>query len=80
MSTAAEILQHALALPAHERADIAQNLLRSLRQAPTLYETEEQLADELNRRMQALENGQMETFDFEDTMRRAREALERSRR
>jgi putative addiction module component (TIGR02574 family) len=80
MSTASEVLQSALSLPPQERAEIAYELLQSLPGGPTTYETEEQLAAELSRRMQAIENGSMETFDFEDTMRRAREALERSRR
>jgi putative addiction module component (TIGR02574 family) len=80
MSTASEIIHHALALPPNERAEIAKTLLESLPGGPQLYETEEQLATELSRRMQALESGQMETFPFEDTMRRAEEALERSRR
>jgi putative addiction module component (TIGR02574 family) len=79
VSTASEILQHALALPPNERADIAHNLLRSLPGRPQIYETEEQLSAELSRRMQAIESGTMETFDFEDTMRRADEALRRSR-
>jgi putative addiction module component (TIGR02574 family) len=79
MTTAAEILNHALALPVSERASIAHSLLQSLPTEPVLYTTEEQMAAELSRRMEAIENGTMETFPFEDTMRRAREALERSR-
>ncbi len=78
--SAAEVLQSALALPPGERANIAHELLRSLPKQPATYETEEELVAELNRRMQLLESGQMQTFDFEDTMRRAREALQRSRR
>lgn len=80
MPTASEILENALALPVNDRADIAYSLLQSLPPTPpVLYETEEQLAAELNRRMEALENGTMPTFPIEDTLRRAYAALERSR-
>jgi putative addiction module component (TIGR02574 family) len=78
--SASEILQHALSLPPNERADIAHSLLQSLPGAPKIYETEEQLVAELNGRMEALENGTMEIFPYEETMRRAREALQRGRR
>lgn len=78
MATAAEVLQAALALSPHERAGIAQELLQSLPGAPVLYETEEQLAAELSRRLQRIEDGQETFFTFEETMRRAREALARN--
>jgi putative addiction module component (TIGR02574 family) len=77
--SAAEILQSALSLPADDRATIAHELLRSL-PAPKIYETEEELAAEINRRMGRIESGQETFYDAEDTLRRAREALARSRR
>jgi len=79
MSTASEILQSALCLPPDERATIAHELFRSL-PGPKVYRTEDELAAELNRRMQRIESGQETFYDAEDTLRRAREALERSRR
>jgi putative addiction module component (TIGR02574 family) len=78
--SASEILQHALSLPPNERADIAHSLLQSLPGAPKIYETEEQLAAEINRRMERIESGQETYFEFDETIRRAREALaQRSR-
>jgi len=79
MSTAAEILQSALSLAPDERATIAHELLKSL-PAPKLYQTEDQLADELNKRMKRIESGEETFYDAEDTLRRAREVLARSRR
>jgi putative addiction module component (TIGR02574 family) len=79
MTTAAEILTHALALPPNERAGLAQSLLHSLPDGPAIYRTEAELATELNRRLEAIESGTMPTFTAEETLRRAREALERNR-
>jgi len=79
MTTAAEILTHALALPPSERAGLAQSLLHSLPDSSTVYRSEAELAAELNRRLEAIEAGTMPTFTAEETLRRAREALERSR-
>jgi putative addiction module component (TIGR02574 family) len=79
MSTAAEVLQTALALSPQERAGIAQELLQSLPGGPVVYETEEQLATELSRRLQRIEDGQETFFTWEETIRRAREALARSK-
>jgi putative addiction module component (TIGR02574 family) len=79
VSTAAEILDHALALPPNERAGIVRSLLHSLPSAPVVYQNEQELAAELSRRMERIESGAEETFDADDTLRRAREALERSR-
>ena len=79
MSTVAEVLQSALCLPPDDRATIAHELLKSL-PGPKVYQTEEELAAELNRRMQRIESGQETFYDAEDTLRRAREALARSRR
>jgi hypothetical protein len=80
MTTAAEILVHALALPPGERAGLARTLLSSLPDEPCVYHTESELCAELNDRLQRLETREMETFDADATLRRAREALERSRR
>jgi putative addiction module component (TIGR02574 family) len=79
MSTAAEVLQTALSLSPQERAGIAQELLQSLPAGPIVYEKEEQLAAELNRRLKRIEDGQETFFTGEETIRRAREALARSK-
>lgn len=79
MTTAAEVLAHALALPPGERAGLARTLLSSLPDEPCVYETEEELRSELADRLQQLKSGEMETFDAEDSLRRVREALQRSR-
>jgi putative addiction module component (TIGR02574 family) len=79
MTTAAEILGHALALPPEERANIAQSLLHSLPGGPVLYRSEADLAAELNRRMQELESGKAATSTASEALSRAREALARSR-
>ena len=63
MSTVAEILGHAMALPPADRASIAQ-----------------ELATELNRRIEETTSGEAPTFDAADTMRRAREAVRQVRR
>jgi putative addiction module component (TIGR02574 family) len=77
MTTAAEILTHALALPPRERAELAQSLLHSLPDGPAVYSTEGDLAAELNRRMSAIEAVAMPTFSADGTICRAREALHR---
>ena len=66
-----------ISLPPNERADIAHSLLQSLPGAPKRYETEKELVAELNRRMERIENGQETFFDGEETLRRARQALDR---
>ena len=70
MTTPNEILTHALALPAIERATIAHSLLRSLPE-PRLYRTEEELAGEVDARMKEIESGRTEMFDAHETIRRA---------
>lgn len=75
MTTAAEVLSHAMALPPGERAGIVRSLIESLPDGPTIYRTEAQLAAELNRRLERIESGQETFFDASETIRRAREAL-----
>jgi putative addiction module component (TIGR02574 family) len=79
VTTAAEILVHALALPPSERAGLAHSLISSLPKGPKVYRNEVELAEELNRRLAAIEQGTMEMFDADESFRRAREALARSR-
>ena len=79
MSTAAEILVHALALPAEERAGLAQSLLHSLPDGPPVYRDETEMAAELTRRMQEFEAGNSVMVTEEEALQRARDALARSR-
>ena len=74
--SSAEILEKALALPADDRAILVQSLILSLPDAPRVFLTENELADELERRIEETKSGAAPTFDAADTMRRAREALQ----
>ena len=75
MTTAAEILVHALALPPDERAGLARSLLSSLPDEPRVFRTEGELQAELSDRLQQLRTGQMATYDADESLRRAKEAL-----
>jgi len=79
MSTVTEILSHAMALPPQERATIAQSLIRSLPPGPAEFQNEEQLSLELQRRLSAIESGQVTTLDADTVLQRAREAVKRVR-
>ena len=68
-----------LALPPQERATIAQSLIRSLPTGPAEFQTEEQLSAELQRRLSAIESGQVTTLDAEEVQQRARESVKRVR-
>ena len=73
--TTSQIFADALALSPPERASIALTLLQSLPEGPRVFRTEEELAEELNRRFEAIESGEMATYDAADTIRRVRESL-----
>ncbi len=75
MSTVAEILSNAMALPPQERAAVAQSLLRSLPPGPQVFHSESQLARELNVRLESLAQGGFTAVPLEATLRRAREAV-----
>jgi len=78
--SSAEILEQALALPANDRASLVQVLIQSLPEAPRIFSTEDELADELERRIEETQSGAAPTFDASETMRRAREAVKQVRR
>lgn len=81
MSTVSEVLESAMALPVSDRASIAFSLLQSLpAREPKVYDNADELAAELNRRLRAIESGEMEAFPIEASLRRVHEALERSQR
>ena len=65
---AQEILDRALKLPETDRAAIGHVLLDSVHPPPNSYESAEELRAELQRRMDAIENGTMKTYSIEETM------------
>ena len=79
MTTAAEILVHALALPPDERAGLARSLLSSWPDEPRVFHAAEELHNELADRLQQSKSGQMATFDANDTLRRVQDSLATSR-
>jgi putative addiction module component (TIGR02574 family) len=79
VSTASEILDHALALPPAERASIAKSLIHSLPHPPRVFSSEQELAAELELRMEANLSGAGTTCDADEAIRRAREAVRRVR-
>ena len=79
MSTVTEILSHAMALPAPDRATIAQSLIRSLPPGPRVFRTEEELSTELQARLGDIESGHAAARDAALTLERAREAVQRVR-
>jgi putative addiction module component (TIGR02574 family) len=78
--SSAEIFKQALALPLNDRASLVHFLIESLPDAPRVYLTEDELADELERRIEDVKSGKVPTFDASETMRRAREAIQQIRR
>ena len=58
---------------------LAQELLRSLPDGPCMYNTSEELVEELTDRLQRLEAGEMHTYDADETLSRVREELQRRR-
>lgn len=74
-----EVLEQALALSQNDRASLVQSLIQSLPDAPRIFATVDELADELDRRIEETKSGAMPTFDAADTMRRAREAVKQVR-
>lgn len=65
---AGEILDRALKLSAAERERIAHRLLDSVYPPPNTYESADALRAELQRRIEAVENGTMKTYTLEETM------------
>jgi putative addiction module component (TIGR02574 family) len=79
LMSCAEILEQALALPENDRANLVHSLINSLPPSPRLFSSEQQLGDELARRIEETKSGVAPTFDAADTMRRAREAIKQVR-
>jgi putative addiction module component (TIGR02574 family) len=69
-SQIAELLKQALALPAEERATLAGSLLESLHEYPAEAGTEEAWADEIKRRVEQIESGEVQMLSQEEVRRR----------
>src|SRR6478672_236908 len=69
--SSAEILEKALTLPEHDRARLIHSLIQSFPPSPRVFSSEEELGQELQRRIEETKSGAAATFDAADTMRRA---------
>ncbi len=68
MPEADEILDRAMKLSAVEREAIARRLLDSVYPPPNTFDSKEALQAELQRRIEAVENGTMKTYTLEEAM------------
>jgi putative addiction module component (TIGR02574 family) len=71
------VFNAALNLPDDDRANLAFQLLQSLKPAGVLSEDDPQLEAELQRRLEAFESGQSQAADWDDVAARLRKALEK---
>jgi putative addiction module component (TIGR02574 family) len=71
---AEQILQSALNLQAGERAEIAATLLRSLHDKPDDV-LDPEWAEEIKRRIESIDKGEVQLIPWEDVMRSMRERL-----
>lgn len=79
MSTVAEVINQALAMPASDGARIAQALLDSLPHPPRFVGSEAELGTILQSRIEAAQSGVEQTLDSGEALRRAREAVRQVR-
>jgi hypothetical protein len=79
MSTVAEFINQALAMPAPDRARIAQALLDSLPHPPRFVCSEAELGKMLQSRIEAVQSGVEQSLDSGEALRRAREAVRQVR-
>lgn len=80
MSPRDAVLQQALTLTDKDRAFLADALERSL--PPSVFESEEVAAawsEEIDRRIAAYDRGEMETISLEESLREARQVLDKQR-
>ena len=75
-----EILDRAMKLSAAEREAIARRLLDSVYPPPNTYESADALRAELQRRIEAVENGTMKTYTLEETLQHMQKALDEGRK
>ena len=65
------VLDEALKLAAHERAEVAEQLIASLDEGPDT-EVEQAWQEEVQRRLQQVERGEVKTVPWEEVQRRLR--------
>ncbi|MFO0700547.1 MAG: addiction module protein [Nitrospira sp.] len=65
------VLEEALKLSANERAEVAERLIDSLEDAPDT-DVEQAWQEEVHRRLQQLECGEVKTIPWEEVQRRLR--------
>jgi putative addiction module component (TIGR02574 family) len=71
------IFDAALNLPDNDRANLAFQLLQSLKPASIMSDDDLQLDTELHRRLEAFESGQSQAAKWDDVAARMRKALEK---
>ena len=74
--TTSQIYGTALALPEENRAELAYQLLQSLKPSAALTDEEPRFSAELERRVDAYEAGEMSASDWDDVSVRLRQALD----
>jgi len=77
--SSAEILEQALTLSEYDRARLVHSLIQSFPPSPRVFASEQELGQELQRRIEETKSGAAPTLDAADTMRRAREAIKQVR-
>ena len=75
MTSAPEILQAAMALDAHERAEIAHQLLLSLEPDVGDDDVEQAWAEEIRRRRRAIREGRVALRDWNDALSDVRRSI-----
>lgn len=75
--TSSEVYGTALALPEESRAELAYQLLQSLKPPAILSDTEPQFSAELERRVEAYEAGETSASDWDEVAGRMRQALQK---
>lgn len=65
------VLQEALKLTANERAEVAEQLIASLDEVPDT-DVEQAWQEEVQRRLQQIERGEVKTIPWEEVQRRLR--------
>jgi putative addiction module component (TIGR02574 family) len=77
MSTPTDLYQQALALDPTQRAELAHLLLSSLDAPPRDPGWEEAWREEIERRLESIDRGEVELSDWQETMARLHKSLER---
>jgi putative addiction module component (TIGR02574 family) len=76
MAIDTELVQQTLRLPADDRAELARQLLLSLEGAKTDLQIGDEREAEIERRLTAAENSPVPPIDWEESISRARTALD----